>query len=260
MDWSGWTTWLSGYHGWLFAAGPVVAIAQLACLVHAYKTGRPYWWLWIILGFPGLGVVAYVLLEARPSFGRLDYQALLWRLKSPRQRIAILTRQLEESTTIKNRLVLADALHEDGQFDRECIVLADGLVGPFKDDAPLRLRLVAAQLDAGRTAEAAHLLAGTTPDRFGDEPFRHALLGARVLGAQGEIALATAQFQALIAQRKNEGPRYYYAELLAKQGRGGEAVAILKDILAQYRRGTIVWRHVERPWFHAARRLLKTVR
>jgi hypothetical protein len=239
------------------AGGSILLVVQLACLVHVIKTGRPYWWLWIIFMFPGIGLLAYVFLEVRPSLSRLDYQGLMWKLTGPRERIRMLEEQLGESTTIKNRLRLADELHGEGQFDRECAVLAEGLRGAFKDDSQLLMRLAEAHLEAGRTEEADKLLASTTPERSSDAQLQYALLKARVAGKQGDTAQAAALFEELVAKKKSEAPRYYFAEFLLAQGKREEAAAILKDILLQYRRGTPVWRHLERKWFYAAKRLVK---
>ena len=49
------------------------------------------------------------------------------------------------------------------------------------------------------------------------------------------------------------------AEYLLAHGSRNLAVGILKDILLQYRRGTVVWRHQERKWFFAAKRRLKNL-
>ena len=65
-------------------------------------------------------------------------------------------------------------------------------------------------------------------------------------------------FKELVARKRSEGPRYYYAEHLLRNGRRDEATSILKDILHQYRRGTVVWRFQERKWYYAAKRLLKS--
>ena len=236
----------------------VSAIAQLACIVHVIKTGRPYWWIMVIFWFPLIGLAAYLFLEVRPSLGKMYWQTLLWRLKSPAERIRILEAQLEDSTTIKNRFALADELHAAGRFDRECQVLAEGLRGAFKDDSQLLMRLAQAHLDAGRPVEGEQLLAKTAPERSPDSQLNYALLQARIAAALGRDAEAEPQFQELVSRKKSEGPRYYYAEFLLRGGRASEALPILKDILHQYRRGTVVWRYQERRWFYAAKRLLKS--
>ena len=238
-------------------AWPLIVLAQIACVVHVLKTGRPYWWLWIIFCFPLIGLAAYVYLEVRPSWGKVSWHALAWNLKSSRERVQILEHELEESTTIRNRLALADELHADRQYDREGTVLAEGLRGAFKDDPHLLMRLAEAHLEAGRAAEAEQFLAKAVPDKSPDTQLQHALLKARVAAAQGRDAEAEALFQELVSRRRSEGPRFYYAAFLLRTGRCGEGAALLNDILHQYRRGTVVWRYQEKKWFYAARKLLK---
>jgi hypothetical protein len=236
----------------------VLLAIQIGCIVHVIRTGRPYWWMLIIFWFPLLGALAYLFFEIRPSVGKFDYQALMWRLKSPQQRIAIREGVLDDSNTVRNRLALADELHAAGQFDRECAVLSEGLRGAFKDDATLLMRLAQAHLEAGRSNEAEQVLAKTVPEKSPDAQLQFALLKARVAARQGRAAEAEQIFQDLVARKKSEGPRYYYAEYLMHSGQRDQASVILRDILHQYRRGTPVWRFVERRWFYAAKRLLKT--
>jgi len=245
--------------GWVLTLlGPVLLLAQLACLIHVIRSGRPYWWLWVIFGFPIVGLTAYLLLEVRQSVAKGDLHTLLWRLKSSPERIRILEEALADSTTVKNRLRLSDELHAAHQFDRECQVLAEGLRGPFKDDPQLLMRLAQAHLEAGRVDEAAAMIARTTPERSLDSQLQHSLLKARVLSKQGRADEAMPIFRELIARNRSEGPRYFYAEYLLQSGqRIDEARAILNDILLRYRRGTPVWRFQERRWFYAAKRLLK---
>jgi hypothetical protein len=249
--------WLLWQSSLLSFAWPVIVAAQIACVIHVIKTGRPYWWLWIIFCFPLIGLAAYLYLEVRPSLGRTGFQTLLWNLKTSRERLRILEDELAGSTTVRNRLSLADELHSAGLFDRECEVLSEGLRGAFKDDATLLMRLSEAHLEAGRTAEARQTLEQVVPEKSPDSQLQHALLKARVASRQNEPAAET-QFRELVGRKKSEGTRYYYAEHLLRDGRRDEGVAILKDILQQYRRGTVVWRFQERKWFYAAKRLLKS--
>lgn len=247
------------FDGWLLTVlGPILFLAQIVCLIHVLKTGRPYWWIWLIFGIPLVGLAAYIYLEVRPTFGKLGIQSLLWKLKSSQERIAIRRQQLEESSTVRNRLALADELHDAGRYDDECDVLADGLRGAFKDDATLLMRLAQAHLEADRAARAEEILTKTVPERSADSQQNYALLRARIQSRTGRGSEAERTFQEMGSKRKSEAPRFYYAEYLLRQGRRDEAVAILNDILLQYRRGTVVWRYQERRWYYAARKLLKT--
>jgi hypothetical protein len=250
--------WLLLHSSMLSVAWPVVVLLQVACVVHVLKTGRPYWWIWIIFGFPLVGLLAYVFLEVRPSWRRLDLPSLLWNFRSSADRIRILEGWLEESSTVKNRLALADELQNAGRYDRQCQVLSEGLRGAFADDAQLLMRLSQAHLEAGRPAEAEQILRKIAPPRSSDAQFQLAVLRARVLAGWGRQAEAEGLFQELIARKKSEAPRFYFAEFLLRTQRPEEAITLLKDILRQYRRGTPVWRYQERKWFYAARRALKS--
>jgi hypothetical protein len=252
-----WLLWSSTF---MSVLAPVVVVIQIACVIHVLKTGRPYWWLWIIFAVPLIGVAAYIYLEIRPTWGKLDLESILWKFKSRSERIAILEARLEESSTVKNRLALAGELHEAGLFDRECQVLADGLRGAFKDDVTLLLKLAEAHLEAGRAAEAQQIVEQVVPPRSPDVQLQHALLKARTLARLGNHAEAEQMLKELIARKKSEAPRYYYAEFLLSGQCRSEAIPILQDILRQYRRGTPVWRFQEKRWFYAARKLLKSQR
>ena len=245
------------WHGSLMSlAWPIILAGQIACIIHVVRTGRPYWWIWLILMVPAIGIAVYLYLEVRPALGRHWFQTLLWNLKSPRQRIGLLETQLAESTTVRNRLTLSEELHAAGQYDRECQVLEEGLRGAFSDDPTLLMRLAEAHLEAGRVAEAAKLMAKVTPEKSPDSQLQYALLQARINSRQG-LAGVEAEFEKLLTKRPSEAPRYYYAEHLLSNGHGEKAKGILKDILHQYRRGTVVWRYQERRWYRAAKRLLK---
>ena len=64
-------------------------------------------------------------------------------------------------------------------------------------------------------------------------------------------------FEELMALKRSEAPRYYYARLLLDSQRKDQGLAVLKDILQRYRQGTPVWRYQEETWFYASKHLLK---
>src|SRR5262245_61386637 len=203
--------WLLWHNSLLSLGGPLIIVAQIACAIHVIKTGRPYWWLWIIFCFPLIGLAAYLFLEVRPSLGKPGFQAMLWNLKSASERIRLLEQELEESTTVRNRLALADELHAAGRFDRECEVLSEGLRGAFKDDATLLMRLSEAHLEAGRTPEAQQILEKVVPEKSPESQLQFSLLKARVASYTSD-GQAEVLFQELVARKRSEGPRYYYAD------------------------------------------------
>ena len=47
-----------------------ILLLQIVCLIHAGRTGRPYYWFMIILFVPGLGILAYLAVEVIPALLR----------------------------------------------------------------------------------------------------------------------------------------------------------------------------------------------
>ena len=45
----------------------LTVIVQACFIFHVFKTGRPYWWAYVILGFPVLGCVIYYFVEVFPG-------------------------------------------------------------------------------------------------------------------------------------------------------------------------------------------------
>src|SRR3954469_2991119 len=101
-------------------------VGQLVLIVHALKTGRPYWWFWILFSAPVIGGIAYVLIELAPEW-RGSAPSMNW--KPRRWRIRDLREELEETDTVKVRLTLAEQLLADGQAEEACQIAEEGLRG-----------------------------------------------------------------------------------------------------------------------------------
>ena len=49
------------------ALGLLILAAQVLCAIHVVRTGRPYWWLFLIVMVPAVGVIVYFLAELLPG-------------------------------------------------------------------------------------------------------------------------------------------------------------------------------------------------
>ena len=45
----------------------ILPVVQCLCAIHVYRTGRPNYWFYVILIFPGIGSLAYILTEILPG-------------------------------------------------------------------------------------------------------------------------------------------------------------------------------------------------
>src|SRR5688572_1932097 len=82
----------------------VLWVLQLALIIHVYKTGRPFWWIYILFIAPAIGGIAYLLLELLPDW-RVN-RGGIWKPRS--FRIRKLRDDLEETDVVKTRLELAE--------------------------------------------------------------------------------------------------------------------------------------------------------
>ncbi len=166
--------------------GLILLAVQIGCFIHAIKTGRPFFWLWLLFMFPGIAVIAYLLIEVRPTMGKLDWQSIRWKLSSPAERIRVRRDELQHSNTIKNRYRLSDELIAAGNHEEACRVLTDGMCGVFADDAELMLKVAKTHLDCGRIDQARDLLSRLRPLQGVDFQYEYQLAQARVLAGQGD--------------------------------------------------------------------------
>jgi len=240
---------------------PLAAIAQLswllqiALIIHVYKTGRPYWWTWILFIAPGGGGLAYVFIELLPGFN--SPSGFFASLKPRRWKIAALRRKLDESETVVNRINLAEALFDAGQVREAHDLAVECLTGVFKNDPRTLVDVARFKLALGQHAESLALLesADTTADRRlavqVDVLKGDALLGLR------RHAEAEAAYHKVAGKHIGEAPRAGLASVYEMTGRRDEARALWKDIRAKFRKGNPAWRRAERKWYKLATVKLK---
>ncbi len=237
-------------HDWSFfgVVTKLTWLAQLGLIVHVLKTGRPYYWVWILFIAPALGGIAYVLVELLPEFrapgggAAFSWRPRAWRLRALRA-------TLEDTDTVKIRLALAAELLAAGQPAEARTVAEESLHGVFRDDphtlaAVARYRLEAGQFDGALAAlaqikiKADRMLALTVT-----------LLRGRALVMLGRHPEAQVALREIVATYIGEEPRYYLALSLSQSGSVAEARALWEEIRKRFRRAGRGWRRSEKRWF-----------
>jgi hypothetical protein len=215
-------------------------LVQLALIVHVFKTGRPFWWLWILLIAPVIGGIAYVLIELLPNLSASGGGFTLWKPRA--WRIRELRAELEETDTVKLRLRLAAEA---------------SLNGAFRDDPHTLANVARYRLEAGKFTEALDALGQVKveADRMlGNEV---AFLRGWALVQAGRPAEAQPILRQIESVLLGEQPRYFLAVSLAQSGDRPAARAIWEDIRKRFRRAGRGWRRAEQRWFKLAGERLK---
>jgi hypothetical protein len=248
-DWSG-----------VAVIGKLLWLGQLALIVHVFKTGRPYWWFFVLLSAPAIGGIAYLLIEVLPEFrsargsgGGRSWKPRAWRIRDLRS-------ELEESDTVKLRLALAGELLADGQTEEARRAAEECLQGVFRDDPHTLAAVARYRLEAGKGTEALQAIdkINTRADRMLAQDV--ALLRGRALLLIGKHHEAQAALRSVAETYLGEEPRYFLALSLQKSGAIDEAREIWMDIRKRFRRAGRGWRRAEKRWFKFAGERLKETR
>lgn len=112
----------------------LILALQIYCLYHLYKNKNQYYWFFIILFIPVLGSLVYIFLHV---INKKDVSAIkdeMVNIINPTKKILDLEKRLEFSETFQNRVDLADAYLEIGDYPNAILNYEKALDSNFKND------------------------------------------------------------------------------------------------------------------------------
>jgi len=137
-------------------------IIALFFAVHAMRTGRPIYWLIILFSFPLLGSVVYFFAEYMPASqlerGARKASSKAIQLLDPTRELREAREAFELSATVQNRIRLAAALDDAGEYEEAVKQFDACLSGPFAKDPELMFGAAKAKYHVNQTAQALDLL------------------------------------------------------------------------------------------------------
>jgi hypothetical protein len=241
--------------------GAMLLALDVALIFHASKTGRCQPWCYIILMVPGIGALAYVVVELIPEwFGTYEGQkarARIGRALNPEKAYRALRDQLEIADTIANREALAQECLALGRFDEAREQYDTILTMPLGEEPGFMLGRARAEFGLGRFTKARATLddlRGRWPDW---ESADGHLLYARTLEEDGCIDEAIAEYHALSAYYVGAEPRVRHGLALRKLGREAEARAVLADVVLRMSRAPKFARKIQAEWISMAEAALR---
>jgi len=236
----------------------LVPVLQVICAIHVLRTGRPIWWLFVILFFPFVGSLVYFFAELLPAIrsGRGPSVAReVARKLNPGAEIKRLEDAAALTPTVNNRMELARAYLRAGRTDEAILTYESCAQGIHADDPRLLYETAIAYFEARRFAEARVAFEGLR--KQGVITPEQQLLGARIYEESGDEQAALSAYQALAGRGAGEEGRTRYALLLKKMGRDDEAHAIFDQIVRHARLSSSHYRREEKEWIEIARREMK---
>lgn len=242
----------------------LVSVAlQFLCLVHMVRTGRPHYWLWIIVIGSFLGVAVYVFTQVLPDLrndpsSRRLARAVRDKLDPERQRRYI-AQQLDVADTVDNRRRLAEECLQLGDHAQAAELYQSVLKGLYATDPGFLLGLARAQVGLeqfGAARQTLDTLIGANPQFRSDDGH---FLYARCLEALGEHERALEEYAVLATSYPGEEPRLRYGRLLRRLERSAEARRVFEDMLRRARAAPRYYRRKEHEFLDAAQKELATL-
>lgn len=237
--------------------GVALLLVQVACAVHAVKTGRDMRWVYIIVFVPALGSLLYFVLELLPdlrhsrSTRRMGSQ--LSRSINPLGEQRRLRERLDLSDTQQNRLALAEELVVCQQYQEAVELYQSCLTGIDASNPDIMLGLAQAQFhggEAGLARATLERLIEANPDYKSSEGH---LLYARALEQLGETEAALHEYEVLARSYPGEEGRCRYALLLRQMGSEAQAREVFQEILLRAKQAPKYVRKAQKPWIDIAR-------
>lgn len=238
----------------------VSVLLQFVCLVHMVRTGRPHYWLWIIVLGSFLGVAVYVFTQIVPDLRHNPTSRRLVRsvrdtIDPERQRRHI-AQQLDVADTVENRRRLAEECLRLGDHANAAELFQSVLKGIYATDPGFLLGLAQAQAGLQQHAAARDsldTLIQANPRFRSDEGH---FLYARCLEALGEYARALDEYEVLASSYPGEEPRLRYGQLLRQLERPADARRVFEDMLRRARAAPRYYRRKEQAFLDAAQKEL----
>jgi len=220
--------------------GAVVLFIQFCFAYHALKTGRPYWWLFVIMAFPVAGCIIYYFVEVFP--GSREHRSAnkaaraLARALQPDAELKKRAEELEICGSLDNKLALATECMNHQMYPEAARLYESCLAGAYASDGAILFGLARASVEAGDWHKAGATIARLKSDAPKFRPLETRLLEARVLEGQGRNDAALAAYRELVPIFVGLEARYRYGSFLLRLEKPEAAMEMFNDVVKHARR------------------------
>jgi hypothetical protein len=241
--------------------GGVIFLLQLTVVYHAFKTGRPYWWIFVIMAFPVMGALIYFLIEVMP--GSRSERGLkkigndIVKAINPDRDMKRKAEELAICGSVENKLKMAGELVERGMFDEAIDLYKNAREGQYYFASDLLYNFARARFFNGEYLEARKLLGELQEHAPRYYPQEVALMKARAAAKFGDRSTARAEIEVLLDRFVGLEARYRYAEVLFEDGQAARAKAELERVLDHAKRFKVSAE--EKTWAKLARQGLASM-
>jgi len=225
---------------------------SIALCVHVVRTGREFFWLWIILFVPTLGGLVYLAAVVLPELGRGPQARRITQnareVLDPTREYRAAKEAHDDSPTVRASMRLASAAAGIGRHDEAEELYRQAARGVHDDDPDLLLGRAGALVELGRFSEALELL-----DRLGQDEGKGRTPGAalalgRTYEGLGRNDEADTAYQWAANRLPGLEGIARYTAFMARTGRKEEAQEALDEIDRRLKKTNAYFKKEGRAW------------
>jgi hypothetical protein len=208
--------------------------------VHAVKTGRQIYWLFILFSFPLLGSLIYFIAEYLPStriernVKHVSNKAM--QLLDPSRELREAKAAFDLTPTVQNRMRLAAALDNAGEYQEAVAQFDACLTGPFANDPEVNLGAARAKLHVNQAPQAIALLLNL---RNNNKDFR-----------AEQISLLLAKAYSVINEQEKARDEFIYATTTYGSAESRAEYAIWAATHGDIKTATALKTGLDKDWKH----------
>lgn len=232
-------------------------LVQLALVVHVVKTARSTTWIYLLLFFPVIGALAYLIAELVPEWSNSprghSMRRGLSKTLNPDRDLKNASRNLAIADTVQNALALGRELLERGEHAEALSLFQRNLTGVHATDPELLFGLARAHFGLAEYQQALDALDSLKAHNPGSTSAEGHLLYARTLEGLGHTTEAIAEYEALVGYYSGPEPACRLARIYKQQGNTVRASQLFQEVLT---RSEIAGKHhnkLYREWIQVAR-------
>ncbi len=225
--------------------------------IHAMRTGRPQYWLMILLMVPLVGSIAYVCFELIPELGQTrrarEVKRGLADIVSPDREFHRLHEDAANRDSVEAKQSLAEECERKGMWKEAITLYHAAAQGVYANDPVLLTGLARALLGNG-AAQTALTTMERLRDAHSDLDNQDAhLVYARCLEDLGRVEDAKDEYENLAGYYIGLEARTRYALLLTKTGQPERAKQLFDSVLKASSARGVVLSDADRGWLRVAK-------
>jgi len=209
----------------------LIIALQGFCIYHAIKNRSEYYWFFVIMFLPVIGSIIYLFTQV---FNKKDLDVVQNEIVSvinPAKKVRDLQKQLSFADTFQNRVNLANAFLENGDYDTAIQEYEIALNGNYNDVGVVK-KLIEGYFQV-KNYDKVIFYAEKIATKSDFKGSRSQFLYGLALEELGISEKAEENLKAIDQRYSNYEERYILAEFFIKKGKPQEAKEILSEILIE---------------------------